>query len=187
MIGKRFSKLVVLAKLKRRHVDKSLRYRCICDCGKETKTVGLYLRNGSKKSCGCLHLRQKGLSKTVEYDTWGAMKARCYRVTHACYRDYGFRGITVCKRWMKFENFLKDMGPKPKGLTLERKDNDKGYCKSNCRWATRKEQANNRRSCRKFRVLDQTKRRIDQFPKLTGDKYATTKSSLRASIVSLAG
>lgn len=76
------------------------------------------------------------------------MITRCTNERNPAYKNYGGRGITVCKRWLKFENFLADMGLRPRGLTLDRKDNDRGYCKSNCRWTTWSVQQNNRRNTR---------------------------------------
>lgn len=91
-----------------------------------------------------------GLSKTTEYYSWNAMICRCTHKTHPSYKNHGARGIRVCTRWLKFENFLADMGKKPKGTTLEREDNDGDYRKSNCKWATRKEQQNNLRVNRRI-------------------------------------
>lgn len=82
------------------------------------------------------------------YQTWQDMKQRCLNPRCQNYANYGGRGIKICRRWMVFENFLTDMGERPVGLTLERKNNDGGYSKRNCRWATRAEQRRNQRTCR---------------------------------------
>lgn len=79
------------------------------------------------------------------YCSWQNMKTRCTNPSHAQFKDYGAKGITMCSRWEKFENFLADMGERPEGRTLDRIDNDKGYEPGNCRWATAKEQAREKR------------------------------------------
>jgi len=108
------------------------------------------------------------------------MMRRCYKTTHQSFHDYGGRGITVCKRWHNFENFLADMGsrPDPK-LTLERVDNDKGYSPENCKWATRKEQYRNKRAYR-WNKLDADKvRTIRADPRrpyrIIADEYGVTR------------
>lgn len=85
------------------------------------------------------------LQDDATYKAWAAMRARCFCVTHGNYARYGGRGVAICARWQSFEAFLADMGPKPPGLSLDRIDGSKGYEPHNCRWATAKEQANNRR------------------------------------------
>jgi hypothetical protein len=83
--------------------------------------------------------------KSKTYITWRAMRSRCQNPNDAEYKNYGARGVVVCKQWAKFENFLIDMGEAPAGLTIDRIDTNAGYCKANCTWSTRKEQATNQR------------------------------------------
>lgn len=82
------------------------------------------------------------------YNTWRTMRQRCFRKTYKNYSSYGGRGITICERWDEFWAFVEDMGDKPDGTSLERIDNDKGYSKENCRWATFAEQNRNTRNSR---------------------------------------
>ena len=87
-----------------------------------------------------------GMRYTRVYEAWVAMRKRCNCVTHAAYADYGGRGIRICRRWDKFENFYADMGDPPAGYSLERKNNDGNYTPRNCIWATMRTQCANRRS-----------------------------------------
>ena len=90
-------------------------------------------------------MKTHGLSRTPEFSSWRSMMKRCYYPKTRSYHCYGGRGIKVCKRWHKFENFLADMGKRPKGKSLGRIDHDKNYFQKNCTWATAKEQAQGRR------------------------------------------
>jgi hypothetical protein len=117
--------------------------------------------------------------KSATYRTWRSMKQRCSRKKDTNNPNYGGRGITVCERWQKFDNFLEDMGPKPVGLTLERRNNNLGYSPENCKWASQVEQANNKRNSR---LVEYIGRRITlaQLSKETGIKRTTIDQRLDA-------
>jgi hypothetical protein len=125
-----------------------IKWTCRCECGAMTIVRGSSLRNGHTTSCGCASKIADGKCHTPEYRIWYAIKHRCHNPKSTHYSYYGERGITVCERWRtSFDAFLADMGPKPfPKATVERTNNSLGYSKSNCTWATRKEQSLNTRS-----------------------------------------
>lgn len=152
LTGRAFGKLSVLGFVRFNKRGGSSVWRCRCECGRTAEILGSSLRRG-QYACGCVRRKQKGLSHTPAYRCWQAMMKRCTDSTRADYARYGGRGITICKEWLEFQNFLRDMGQPTQGMSLDRINNDLGYCQQNCRWATAQEQSQNRRD-NVFVVLD---------------------------------
>lgn len=135
-------------------------WKCLCTCGEVCAVRACDLKSGNTMSCGCYKSEQAashGMSDSSEYKIWDAMLQRCGNPKTQKYTAYGGRGITVCAEWSSFEQFYKDMGPRPsKDHSIDRIDNNGNYCKENCRWATRKEQQNNKRSNRMLTCKGET-------------------------------
>lgn len=181
LVGRQFGRLTVLSYVGRKS-GKHTAWLCRCNCkpGRTTTVLGISLKRGLTKSCGCLHKelmskchRTHGLSHTREHNAWVAMKSRCLNKNDYAYHNYGGRGIRVCKRWAtSFKRFLADMGACPPRLSLDRINNNGDYKPSNCRWATRHQQARNQRTNTALTYKGQTKT-VSEWAGIVGVKMGT--------------
>ena len=128
------------------------RWLCLCICGRLKVVLASSLLRGHTRSCGCfqidrarIHGHKCNQSESRTYISWKHMKARCQNIKATDWKRYGKRGVTVCVNWQEFPGFLADMGLRPPGTSLDRMNNNGNYEPANCRWATAKEQALNRR------------------------------------------
>jgi hypothetical protein len=175
LTGRRFYKWTVL----NRHDAKcgqALLWVCVCDCGVKRPVLGNSLRRGKSTNCGCIQYAQLSIRQRKHgycerghnsraYTLWRHINQRCYNPRCKDYPYYGGRGIAVCDRWRSFESFYADVGDPPPDLTLDREDNDGDYEPGNWRWATRYQQAHNRRK-----------------PKKTGPMPSETRAKLSAAL-----
>ncbi len=185
LTGRKLGRLTVIRRLENQ--GQFVVWECVCECGNTHVAKSRDLLNGDTKSCGCLqpdtvraamttHGHTTGGTTSTEYHSYTGMLARCYNPSHKNYYRYGGRGITVCARWLEsFENFINDMGPKPKGYSLDRLDNDQGYAPENCEWRTAKQQCRNTRR-NIFLTLDGVTKCLSEWSEYLGINYGTLQS-----------
>lgn len=197
LVGMRFGKLVVIELDCQRKDKKNQRYwKCRCDCGNETIVSTGNLRSGNSKSCGCtnrerLVLRNKQLAKHGArsnwkkdrlYDIWGGIKKRCENPNDKGYKSYGGRGIKICEEWKNNYVAFRDwalVNGYEENLSIDRIDTNKNYCPENCRWATAKQQANNRRN-NIFIEYNGKRQSINEWSAETGLSYRAIHARLKA-------
>lgn len=164
LTGKVFDNLTVIGKSNKRNKHYQMYWKCLCVCGKECYKLRTHLIRQKRISCGCLTFKFRadmnkthGMHKTSEYNSWSNMRQRCQNPNNHVYHHYGGRGIKVCERWEDFGNFIADMGRKPTPKhSIDRIDVNGNYEPSNCRWATQKEQNNNRSNNRYITYKNKT-------------------------------
>lgn len=185
LTGQKFGKLTAMNYVSKNNSTRA-HWKCQCDCGNITITSGQNLRNGKSKSCGCArnehiaHLKlTHNKSHSPEYQTWNDMIKRCTNPNNKSFKNYGGRGITIYEKWRKsFYEFYNYIGnrPTPKH-TIERINNNLGYIPGNIKWATCKEQNNNRRSNHQITFNGETMN-VSQWAKKLGIKRATLNSRI---------
>lgn len=171
--GKKFGRWTAIAKAG------AGKWLCRCECGVSRPVNTKNLKSGASSSCGCLQREitrasayrlTHGKANTPTWISWQRMKQRCLYKGAASYASYGGAGITVCDRWLSFENFLADMGERPQGKTLDRIDNRKGYEPGNCRWATQVQQERNKTNNR-IVIYSGKARTLAEVAEITGVNY----------------
>jgi len=183
LTGMVFSELTAMVPIGRGH---EIIWRCRCSCGNIANCTSGNLNSGNSTSCGCIGNKKTsernfvhGMSKHPMYQIWLAMRNRCNYKAGKNYHYYGGRGIGICKEWGIFPVFLEDMGPRPTpNHSLDRIDNDKGYSKENCQWATPIQQANNKQSSHLLSYKDKTMT-LTQWARAIKMKPATLSMRIR--------
>lgn len=185
LTGKRFGKLVAIKRGEdelRKDGRHNSTFICQCDCGNIVRVVSSRLKSGNTQSCGCLHKQKTseinkshGMRNTRIYGIWCRMKQRCYNPNSIDYKEYGGRGISVAEEWKNsFENFMEwsMISGYSDNLTIDRKDNERGYSPDNCQWVSRSIQSNNKRNNRKISFNGKIQN-ISEWAKETGISRAT--------------
>lgn len=191
LVGFRTHRLTVVSEAEPLPSRARSRWLCQCDCGKQVTVFGYNLSNGHTKSCGCLKVDElvervttHGLSRLhrKEYKAWKAIRDRCSNPNASNYHLYGARGITVSPVWDDFSKFLQDMGECPSSAhSIDRIDNEGPYAPGNCRWATKTEQANNRRSNRTVEAFGETltlAQAVRKYAEPCGVNYSTVQARI---------
>ena len=154
LTSKKFGRLTVLKRLPNNNHNQVV-WMCLCECGVRKPVLSGSILSGSTRSCGCLqseitarrsssHLHSKRNERSPTYNSWALMIQRCTNPNNKRWKNYGGRGISVCRRWFSFEAFLEDMGDRPNGFSIERKNNNGNYTPKNCIWIPMKSQVLNR-------------------------------------------
>lgn len=186
LVGQTYGRWTVLSEAQQR--GRHRYWICRCECGTESEVAHGQLRSGRSKSCGCwkkeerknrvVHGHHRRGKRSTEYRIWDSMRQRCGNPNNMNFHHYGGRGIKVCKRWEKFENFLEDMGKRPAGKTLDRIDNNGNYTPKNCRWVTQKRQLRNTRRTKFLEFNGKTQSMKDWADEL-GINYKTLSERIR--------
>lgn len=184
-VGDKFHRLTIIERIAHPR-KRGAWWMCRCDCGNTSVLDSYRLTSGLTKSCGCIRKENQtthGLHKSPEYAAWQHMRNRCGNPNAKQYADYGGRGISVCDRWLGsdgFINFYADMGQRPSGNhSIDRIDVDGGYDPSNCRWATKTEQQNNRRD-NNFIEWNGVKKTATEWARNLGASVDTIKHRVRS-------
>lgn len=155
LTGQAFGRLTVLKR--EPSVKGHTMWRCRCTCGAETIVGGSSLRTGNTASCGCIwreRMTKHGRARSREWYAWKGAKRRCFNPQFSEFHNYGGRGVTMAPEWVNdFAAFFAHVGECPEGMTLDRIDNNGNYEPGNVRWATPRQQANNRRTNRRVQAF----------------------------------
>lgn len=192
LVGNKYGRLTVIKRGENTKQGQTT-WVCLCECGNEKQFVSSNIRLGLSTSCGCFRKEKTrayakskvthGMTKTSEYRIWSGIMTRCFNKNDHNYPKYGGRGITVCSSWMKFENFLEDMGKRPSDKhSIDRIDVNSGYHKENCRWADLKTQCRNKRDTVYYTHNNETKPLIE-WAEIVGIKYQVLWNRLKNSKV----